>query len=108
MNIPINRVVAFAGPAIAAISTAVAAFLVAKVNVLGIPGLDQANTATYLAAGITAALVAGLHALGGLAWFKGHHILLTQTAPEGPGDTDALPRVPVTEAPAVDTGTATP
>lgn len=82
MKIPANRVIAFLGPTIAAISTAVAAYLVAKVNVLGIPGLDQANVQTYVAGGLTAALVAGLHALGGLSWFKGQHIILEGEARE--------------------------
>lgn len=75
-KIPVNRVIAFLGPPIAAISAAASAWLVAKVNILSIPGLDKANVATYVAGGLTALIVAGLHALGGLAWFKGHHILL--------------------------------
>jgi uncharacterized membrane protein YedE/YeeE len=77
-NIPINRIVTFVGPIIAAISTAIATWLIAKVNVLGIPGLDQNNLQTYLAAGLTAILLAGLHALGGWSWLKGHHILLAE------------------------------
>ena len=82
---PINRIIAFFGPVVATISSALAAFLIAKVNILGIPGLDQANVATYIAAGLTAAIVACLHALGGLAWFKGHHLLIQANDPSATG-----------------------
>lgn len=76
MKIPIERIVAFFGPYITVISAAIATWLVAKVNVLGLPGLDQHNTATWIAAAITFAITAGLHALGGWAWLKGRHIEL--------------------------------
>ena len=76
MVIPINRVVAFLGPWIALVSTAITTWLIAHVNVLGIPGLDHANTATYVAGALTALVTAGLQALGGWAWLKGHHIQL--------------------------------
>jgi len=74
MQIPINRVVAFLGPWITLVSTAITTWLVAHVNVLGIPGLDHANTATYIAGALTALITAGLQALGGWAWLKGHHL----------------------------------
>lgn len=76
MNIPLNRIVAFAGPYISVISGALAAWLVAKLNVLAIPGLDQANLATWIAGAITALLTAGLTWLGHSKWLKGHHIQL--------------------------------
>jgi hypothetical protein len=76
MRIPINRIVAFFGPAISLFSGGVAAWLTAKVNVLGIPGLGQAGLATQLAAGVSGTLTAGLLALGQLKWLKGHHIEL--------------------------------
>lgn len=94
MRIPPNRVVAFAGPYIAFAASAVAAWLIAKVNVLGIPGLDQQNVATWIAGGLTALIVAGLHALGGWGWLKGHHIELAADSVE-PGDNDALAQFPV-------------
>lgn len=103
MKIPVNRVVAFLGPTLSATAGAVAAWLVAKANVLGIPGLDEANVATYIVAGGTFVITAGLHALGQWQWLKGHHILLS-LAPvvesDGPGDADALPAVPVAVVPA--------
>jgi len=76
VTIPINRVVAFLGPWIALVSTAITTWLIAHVNILGIPGIDHANTATYVAGALTALITAGLQALGGWAWLKGHHIQL--------------------------------
>lgn len=84
--IPINRLIAFIGPVIAVISASVAAWLISVVNVLGIPGLDKSNLATYIAAAITWVIVTALHAIGGLAWFKGHHIVLQNvSANQRPG-----------------------
>ena len=74
MKIPLNRVVAFAGPYISLLAAAIAAWLIAKLNVLGIPGLDEQNLATWIAAGLTALLTAGLSWLGQSKWLKGHHI----------------------------------
>lgn len=84
MKVPLNRVVAFLGPYIAAVSGAVAAWLVSVVNVLAIPGLDQANLATWIAAAITAVVTAGLTWAGHSKWLKGHHIELVNEATEGP------------------------
>lgn len=111
MRIPTNRIVAFIGPAIAFASSTVAAWLIAKVNVLGLPGLDQANVATWIAAGLTAALVAGLHALGGWKWLKGHHIELAAADVLDQVPDEAPPvNQPVTSPDAIlpDVGTATP
>lgn len=80
MTIPFNRVVAFVAPFITLISASVAAWLVAKVDVLGLPHMDQGNTQTYIAAGLTFAVTAGLHALGSWQWLKGHHIQLAKAA----------------------------
>lgn len=80
MTIPINRVVAFAGPVISTIAGAAAAWLVGVVNILAIPGLDQANLATWISAGLTGLLTAGLLHLGQSKWLKGHHILLAAEA----------------------------
>jgi hypothetical protein len=82
LTIPVNRVVAWLGPPIAAIDSGLVSWLVAKENVLGLPGLDKANTATYVAAGVSYALTAGLHALGGWAWLKGHHIIMQGASDE--------------------------
>lgn len=76
MRIPLNRVVAFAGPYVSVIAGGIAAWLVARANVLGIPGLDEANTATWIAGALTALLTAGLSWLGHSTWLRGHHIML--------------------------------
>lgn len=80
MKIPLNRVVALAGPYVSVAAGAIAAWLIAKVNVTGIPGLDQQNLATQLAAGGTFALTAGLSWLGHSKWLTGHHIELAGEA----------------------------
>jgi hypothetical protein len=79
LGIPINRIVAWLGPTIAIIASALAAWLVAKVNILGLAGLNKSNLQTYITAGVTFGVAAGLHALGGLSWLRGHHIQLAQT-----------------------------
>jgi hypothetical protein len=77
---PTNRIVAFLGPYIAVVSGAAAAWLIAKVNVLSIPGLDQANLATWVAGSLTAIITAGLAWLGHSKWLTGHHIELAAQA----------------------------
>lgn len=76
MTIPFNRFVAFAKPYINLLAGALAAWLVAKLNVLGIPGLGEHEN--ELATGLTAAgvwaLTQGAAQLGDLRWLKGHHI----------------------------------
>ena len=74
MQIPLNRVVAFAGPYIAVIAGAITAWLLAKVNITGIPGLDQDNLTTGIAGGLTFALTAGLSWAGQQKWLTGHHV----------------------------------
>jgi len=73
---PINRIVAFIGPQISWIAGLIATWLVTKVDVLGIPGLDQHNTATWLSGAITFIVVSVLTWLGHQQWLKGHHIEL--------------------------------
>jgi hypothetical protein len=74
LSIPLNRVVAFAGPYIAIVSGAVAAWLLTKVNIAGIPGLDEHNVETAVGAGLTFGLTSGLAWLGHQKWLTGHHI----------------------------------
>lgn len=78
--LPFNRFVAFVKPWINLVAGAVAAFLVAKANVLGIPGLDEENTATWIAAALVWALTTGVTQLGDLKWIKGHHITIAADA----------------------------
>jgi len=80
MTIPLNRLVAFAGPYISIAAGAITAWLLAKVNITGIPGLDQDNLTTGIAGGLTFALTAGLSWLGQQQWLKGHHIEMAANA----------------------------
>lgn len=76
MKIPLNRAVAFAGPYISLLAGALAAWLVAKLNVLGLPGLGehQHELATGLAAAGTWALATAVAHLGQMKWLKGVHV----------------------------------
>src|SRR5438128_1466553 len=76
---PLNRVLTFLGPHFAVVSAALSAWLVAKVNVLGIKGLDQNNAATWIAGAMTFLAHAGLTWLGQNKWLTGHHILLAES-----------------------------
>src|SRR4051794_31262014 len=73
---PINRIVAFAGPYFSVIAGGIATWLIAKVNVAGIQGLDQDNLQTTIAGGFTWLLVAGVTWAGHSKWLTGHHIQL--------------------------------
>jgi len=81
MTIPLNRVVAFAGPYISVAAGGFATWLVAKVNVVGLPGLDENNLKTAIAGGITWLLVAGLAWAGHSKWLTGHQLQLQGEAP---------------------------
>lgn len=119
MKIPLNRIVAFLGPYLALVSGAVAAWLIAKVNVLGLPdiGVSEDQLTTYLTAGGTWLLTSVLVWLGHSKWLTGHHIILQAAATvsartldppvapaqltagdpvasdDEPGDPDALPEL---------------
>jgi hypothetical protein len=73
---PANRIVAFAGPYISVVAGGIAAWLVSKVNVAGIEGLDKNNLQTTIAGGLAWLLVAGLSWAGHSKWLAGHHIQL--------------------------------
>ena len=79
-TIPLNRVVAFAGPYTSAIAGGIASWLVARVNVAGLPGLDQNNLKTGVAGALTWLLVAGLTWAGHSKWLTGHHIAMEADA----------------------------
>jgi hypothetical protein len=80
VKLPLNRFVAFVKPYLNLLAGLIAAWLVAKVNVLGVPGLDEENVATWIAGGLAALLTAGLTQLGDLKWLKGHHIQMETEA----------------------------
>jgi hypothetical protein len=79
-RIPLNRVVAFAGPYISAVAGGTASWLVAKVNIAGLPGLDQNNLQTAIAGALAWLLVTGLTWAGHSKWLTGHHIELDAEA----------------------------
>jgi hypothetical protein len=79
-TIPANRIVAFAGPYFSAVAGGIASWLVAKVNLAGLPGLDQNNVKTAIAGGFTWLLVAGLTWAGQSKWLAGHHVQMEADA----------------------------
>lgn len=85
MKIPLNRWIAFAGPYIATASGFIAAWLVAKANLLGIKGLDQANIATQVSGALAFLVTSGLTWAGHSKWLKGHQIMLAGAVAQGKG-----------------------
>jgi len=81
-KIPLNRFITLVKPYLNVAGGAAAAWLIAKANVLGIPGLGehQNELATGLAAAGTALLTWGASQLADLKWLKGHHIELEAIA----------------------------
>ena len=45
-GIPSNRIVAFAGPYVSALAGGIASWLVARVNIAGLPGLEREQLKT--------------------------------------------------------------
>ena len=79
-GIPLNRVVAFVGPYVSAIAGGIASWMVARVNVAGLPGLDQNNLKTGIAGALTWLLVSGLTWAGHSKWLTGHQIAMEADA----------------------------
>jgi ABC-type Co2+ transport system permease subunit len=79
---PLNRFITFVKPYINLAAGAIAAWLIAKANVLGIPGLGEHGNELQI--GIAAALAWGVTQLatqmGDLKWLKGHHLALIAEA----------------------------
>ena len=75
---PLNRFITFVKPYLNLLAGAITAWLIAKANVLGIPGLGEHGD--QLQIGIAAALAWGVTQLvtqiGDLKWLKGHHLLM--------------------------------
>lgn len=80
MPIPLNRLVAFVGPYISVVAGGLATWLIAKLNALGIPGLDKNDLAQQLASALTFTLVAVVTWLGSAQWLDGHHVELAADA----------------------------
>src|SRR5262245_39401798 len=79
-GIPSNRIVAFAGPYVSAAAGGIASWLIALVNIAGLPGLDENNLKTGLAAAFTWLLVSALTWAGHSKWLTGHHIQMESDA----------------------------
>jgi hypothetical protein len=79
-TIPLNRVVAFVGPYMSAIAGGIASWLVARVNIAALPGLDQNNLKTGIAGALTWLLVSGLTWAGHSKWLTGHQIAMEADA----------------------------
>jgi hypothetical protein len=73
---PLNRFITFIKPYLNLFAGAIAAWLIAKANVLGIPGLGEHGSDLQIA--MAAALVWGVTQLateiGDITWLKGHHL----------------------------------
>ena len=81
-TMPLNRFITFVKPYINLLAGAIAAFLIAKANVLGIPGLgEHGDELTVAIAGALAWLVTqGAAQLGDLKWLKGHQLQIVGDA----------------------------
>ena len=75
---PLNRFIALIKPYLNVIAGALAAWLIAKANVLHIPGLGEHGDelTTAIAAGLAWLLTQGVTQLGDLRWLRGHHLTL--------------------------------
>jgi hypothetical protein len=75
---PLNRFITFVKPYVNLLAGAIAAWLIAKANVLGIAGLGEHGNELQVA--IAAALAWGVTQLatqlGDLKWLKGHHLTM--------------------------------
>ena len=76
LGLPINRFVTFVQPAINLLAGGVAAWLVTKVQILGVLGLGHDELQTQIAAGLTVLIVTGVLEIGRTQWVRGHHIEL--------------------------------
>jgi hypothetical protein len=101
MTIPLNRIVAFAGPYLSVIAGGIASWLVAKVNIVGLPGLDENNLKTSIAGALAWLLVAGLTWAGHSKWLAGHHIQMEADARVDAAALTAASAAPAPPAPSV-------
>lgn len=105
---PLNRFITFVKPYLNLLAGAIAAYLIAKANVLGLPGLGEHGDEliTAIAGALTWLFTQGAAQLGDLKWLKGHHLTLAGDATvqaaaltaAAPGPPDATGIDPVHEA----------
>lgn len=79
---PLNRIITFIKPYLNLIAAAISAWLIAKANVLGIPGLGEHGDelTTAIAAGLAFIATEVATQLGDQKWLKGHHLSMTADA----------------------------
>jgi hypothetical protein len=76
LGIPLNRIVAFAGPYIAVVSGAIAAWLLTHLHVLSMFHLSDSQVASAISQLTVFGITAGLTWLGHQKWLTGHQIEL--------------------------------
>lgn len=79
---PLNRFITFFKPYFNLLAAAISAWMIAKANVLGIPGLGEHGDelTTAIAAGLAFIATEIATQLGDQKWLKGHHLLLAGDA----------------------------
>ncbi len=82
MKIPLNRFITFFKPYINLIAAGISAWIIAKLNVLSIPGLGENGDqlTAGIAAGLTFLVTTIITQLGDNKWLKGHHIQIAGDA----------------------------
>lgn len=94
---PLNRIITFIKPYLNLLAGAFAAWLVAKANVLGIPGLGENgdDLQTAIAAVLVWAVTQGAAQLGDVKWLRGHHIEMQQAQLQAARETSGDPHTSV-------------
>jgi hypothetical protein len=79
---PLNRFITFVKPYLNLLAGAIAAWLIAKANVLGISGLGENGNQlqTGIAAALAWGLTQGVTEIGDMKWLKGHHLAMAGDA----------------------------
>lgn len=79
---PLNRFITFIKPYLNLLAAAISAWLIAKANVLDIPGLGEHGDelTTAIAAGLAFVVTELATQLGDTKWLKGHHLSLAGDA----------------------------
>ena len=79
---PLNRFITFIKPYLNLLAAAISAWLIAKANVLDIPGLGEHGDelTTAIAAGLAFIVTEIATQLGDQKWLKGHHLSMTADA----------------------------
>lgn len=95
LGIPLNRIVAFAGPHVSWLAGVIATWLITNVHLLGTFHVTEKGAAKTITTCLVFVMVTALTWLGQSKWLKGHHIELANT-----------PRLAITGDPADEKGAA--